>query len=186
MEKEKRETIEAFLEGDISLSEALETEDKCLWDFDLGIPGSIEVNCTPINNEYEFYINWYDKEFGVTDDDVGAYVETMEEMGFEDAGMTGGCPIESEVFICQKCKKEYNPSDVSDEEWEKLWDTEKCPECGGKLVYECVYEHVHLEGSKTVKIPKTEIKKLIKESKTIMDFTAKLLEKLGFEEVTLR
>jgi len=180
-DKEKVEDIKAFLVGELSLDEMLEIEDKTLWDWDLGIAGFLSISSEPKNDEYEFTVSWENKEIGITGSEAGYYIQNMENLGFEDAGITGG-PVESEIFTCSKCKVEYNSMDIEYEEWEKLQDTNKCPKCGEKLEYERVYEHVHMEGTKNVKVPKTEVQKLVDESETIEQFTDKLLEKIGLWE----
>jgi len=181
--KEKVEDVKAFLDGEFNLDELLDAEDKTLWDWDLGIAGFVSISSEPINDEYEFTVSWESREEGITEGEAGYYIQHMEDLGFEDAGIAGG-PVESEIFVCSKCKVEYNSMDMEYEEWKKLEDTHKCPKCGEALEHERVYDHVHMEGTKTVKVPKTEVQKLINESETIEQFADKLLEKLGLWEGT--
>jgi len=170
------EYIRSFLKGDLSLSEILEIEGKSLFDFDLPFNSIIHVSCMEKPKTYEFLIEATKYMAGVSSDELD--VSYMRSLGFEDYGVVGG-PKESEEFRCPKCNKTWSTFDMEEELYDKLIGTMKCPTCDSNLEFIEYYEHVHLKGTKTVRLWKTTVERLIQESKDITEFTEKLLTKLG-------
>jgi len=177
MDKEKVEDVKAFLNGELSLNEILEIEGKSLWDYDLDVAGNLLVTSEPKNDDYEFELSIEDKDFGVSESELMPHIESMRERGFKDFGTVGGV-VADEILTCPECEAEYVCSKMDYDEWQRLYDNRFCPKCRVYLESERVYEHVHLEGSKTVKISKREIEGFIKASKSIQEFAGKLLKKL--------
>jgi len=176
MEKEKEEYIKAFLDGELSLDEILEAEGKTLFDFDLPFSALISVSSTPLKKTYRFTVDAHNYMAGVTSEELDdAY---MQSFGFKDYGVVGG-PKESEEFHCHKCNKTWSTFDMEEDLYEQLITGMLCPQCGQELEYIAIYEHVHLEGSKTVRLWKTTVQRLIERSETITEFAEKLLEKVG-------
>lgn len=178
MNQEKIEDVKTFLEGNVDLEEILSLEDGSLFDFDLPFSSHVSVNSTPLRKTYRFIIDATNYMAGVSSDELD--VSYMESFGFEDYGVVGG-PKEAETFHCPKCNKTWDSrfDSVEQEFYDQLMDTMKCPECGEDLEFTEYYDHVHLEGSKTVRLWKTTVEHLIEKSKTIVDFTTSLLEKFG-------
>jgi len=175
MNKEKVEDVKAFLDGEFNLDELLDVEGTSLFDFDLPFSAHISVSSTPLKEAYRFEIDAYNYMAGVSSDELD--VSLMESYGFEDYGVTGG-PVELEELECAECGWKAS-SDVTDfDTWCDLLESMKCPKCDSEIYLTRYYDHVHLEGTKTVELKKREVERLIEESKSITEFAEKLLEKM--------
>jgi len=175
----KIDYIRSFLEGDLSLTEILESEGRDLDDFEIlwSFGANIFVQCIPVGEDYLFTIDAYHYVPHISSDELDDEISLMRGHGFEDYGVAGGY-VEMEELECAECKWKTSSDVAGFEDWDKLVESMKCPKCDSWLHLTRHYDHAHLEGTKTIELNAREIERLIEESKSITEFAEKLLERL--------
>jgi len=178
LRKEDLELIEAWINGELSIHDIIEeaeiVEDLSeLLDYEPFVSLGIEDK----GEYYEVSIYVEHKDFGVTSGEVEGKVNYYRSEGFKDYGTTSHV-LEDIQFWCKKCRKSFTKEEVGFD-WDRQFTiTYKCPDCREELETEEVYDHVHYEGSKTVKIEKKKFEEIIEKSETLRDFIYNLADLL--------